>query len=283
MYPRTFAYVRPRSTEEAVALLAEHGEEASVLAGGMSLVPMLKYRQREPGVLVDIGRLTELSGVDATGGDAVEIGATTRHAEVAVLASAGGVTPMLAELAGRIGDVQVRTMGTVGGGMAAVEPTGDWGAALLALRGEVEVVASGGERRIAADDLFVATYTTSLRPDELLTRVRFPQAARLGAAQAKFERRTAAGLVSCVAAVRLGERDEVVEAGVGCIGLEGHPVRLTEVEDVLRGQPFGSGLVTAAAAAVAGDDFRRSVVRSQVREALERAGARASAGTGVTR
>lgn len=282
MYPRAFAYVRPRSTEEAVARLAEHGDDASVLAGGMSLVPMLKYRQRTPGVLVDIGRLTELAGVDASG-DTVEIGATTRHADVAALGSGAGVTPMLAELAARIGDVQVRSMGTVGGGIAAVEPTGDWGAALLALRGEVVAVASGGERRIAADDLFVATYTTSLRPDELLTLVRFPQGARVGAAQTKFEHRTAAGLLSCVAAVRLGEEDEVVEAGVACTGLEGHPVRLAEIEDVLRGQPFGSDLVAAASAAVAGDDFRRSVLRTLVKDALEKAGARASAGTGVLR
>ncbi|MQA77624.1 MAG: xanthine dehydrogenase family protein subunit M [Streptosporangiales bacterium] len=282
MYPRAFAYVRPRSTEEAVAQLAEHGDGANVLAGGMSLVPMLKYRQRAPGVLVDIGRLTDLAGVDATG-DTVEIGATTRHADVAALASGAGVTPMLAELAGRIGDVQVRNMGTVGGGLAAVEPTGDWGAALLALRGEVVAVASGGERRIAADDLFVATYTTSLRPDELLTRVLLPQGGRLGAAQAKFERRTAAGVLSCVAAVCLGDGDDVIEAGVGCIGLEGHPVRLTEVEDVLRGQPFGSELVAAAAAAVGADDFRRSVLGSLVRDALERAGAQASAGTGAKR
>ncbi|HZD66094.1 MAG TPA: FAD binding domain-containing protein, partial [Acidimicrobiales bacterium] len=194
MYPRAFAYHRAGSAAEAVDRLATHGDRARVLAGGMSLLPMMKYRQRAPEVLIDVGRLTELAGV-ALQGRVLRIGATARHHELAAW-RAGPALAMVPELARRIGDPQVRNMGTVGGGLAAVEPTSDWATALLACRGEVVVRRAGGERRIAADDLFLDTHRSALAPDELLVEAAFSlPAGRVGTAHAKFEARAAAAAV----------------------------------------------------------------------------------------
>lgn len=278
MYPRSFDYMRVRHVPEAVALLAEHGDGARILAGGMSLIPMMKYRELSPDVVVDIGRLRELAGI-AIDGLVLRIGATTRHDEVASWQGPGAVG-MVPELAAAIGDVQVRAMGTVGGGLAAVEPTGDWGAALLAMRGEVVVVSAAGERRIASDDLFVATHRSTLGPDELLTETRLPlPARRFGTAFGKFQIRAAAApLLSCAGCVELGGDGRVATAGLGCSGLEGHPVRLADAEDVLLGERVGPDVAAESgeiARAGAGGGFRGSVVAKLVRETVQRAGDRA--------
>ncbi|MQA04934.1 MAG: xanthine dehydrogenase family protein subunit M [Streptosporangiales bacterium] len=279
MYPRAFAYARPHTVDEALDLLAEHGSDAGVLAGGMSLVPQLKYRQRGPAVVVDIGGLRDLAGLTLDAG-VLRIGALTRHAEAAQWCGHAGLA-MVAELAGRIGDPQVRNMGTVGGSLAAVEPTGDWGAALLAVRGEVVARAGAGQRTIAADDLFVATHTSSLRPDELLTEVGVPvPGGRFGTAQAKFEQRAGAALMSCAVCLELDpDTDQVLAAGVAAVGLAGHPVRLDAVEQAVHGQWFDEALLDEVAAIVRGrdPDYRRSVLGRLVRDALRDAAARARA------
>lgn len=277
MYPRSFAYLRPSSVQEALTHLAQHGDEASLLAGGMSLIPLMKYRQRSPRVLVDIGRLRELAGISISGA-VLRVGATTRHSEVAAWEGDARVA-LFPELAGRIGDAQVRNMGTVGGGLAAVEPTGDWGTALLAMRGEVTAVASSGKRRIASDDLFLGSYRSALRPDELLTEAVFPlPEGRCGTAAAKFENRAAAApLMSCAVLTEFGDDDRVTGAGVACTGLEGFPVRLPGVEALLRGQRFSAGLLGDAgesARTAAGNAFRGAVLASLVRDALRRAAER---------
>jgi aerobic carbon-monoxide dehydrogenase medium subunit len=277
MYPRPFTYLRPSSAAEALAQLAEHGSEARPLAGGMSLVPLLKYRQLSPRVLVDIGRLRELAGIRVVDG-VLRIGATTRHYEVAdwdwdaSLAAFG-------ELAGRIGDTQVRSMGTAGGGLAAVEPSGDWGTALLAMRGEVVAAASGGERHIAADDFFVGSGRSALRPDELLTQAWFPlPAGRFGTAAVKFEARRGAPLASCAALVAIDDDGRVSETGLACTGIDGFPVRLAGAEAVLSRQPFGPDMVSAAAEAAreaAPDRFRGALIARLAGDALRLAGRRA--------
>jgi len=277
MYPRAFGYLRPSSIQETLTCLAQHGEEASVLAGGMSLIPLMKYRQRSPRLLVDIGRLRELAGVSINSA-VLRIGATTRHSEVAAWDADSNIA-LFPELAGRIGDVQVRNMGTVGGGLAAVEPTGDWGTALLAMRGEVTAVASSGKRRIAADDLFLGSYRSALRPDELLTEAVFPlPEGRYGTAAAKFETRAAAApLMSCAVLTEFGDDDQVTRAGVACTGLEGFPVRLPGVEALLCGQRFSADLLGdagEAARTAAGKAFRGAVLASLVRDALRRAAER---------
>lgn len=276
MYPRAFAYAHPHTVGEALGRLAEYGADASVLAGGMSLVPQLKYRLRSPRVVVDVGGLRELAGLTLDQ-DVLRIGALTRHVDAARWTGCARLG-MVAELAGRIGDPQVRNMGTVGGALAAVEPTGDWGAALLAMRGEVVAEATAGQRRIAADDLFVAGRTSSLRPDELLTEVRLPLPSnRYGTASAKFEQRAGAAMMSCAACVELDDAGLVRAAGIAAVGLADHPVRLPEVEAAVRDRPLGAAALDDAVAAArgAGADHRRSVLGRLVRDALRTAAARA--------
>lgn len=278
MYPRAVAYTRAGSVPEAVDALAQYGPDACPLAGGMSLVPWLKYRQRSPGLLVDVGRLTELAGIEQAD-DSWCVGALTRHADVAALR--GDVAlHLLPELAAGIGDVQVRGMGTVGGSLAAVEPTGDWGAALLALRGSVVARSASGDRVIASDDLFVDTYRSSLRPDELLTEVRLPVPdGRFGTAAAKLDHRAAAApLLSCAVQVELDDGDRVRLAGVGCVGVAGFPIRLVGVETALRGAPCTAEAIADAAACASDatdDAFTTSVLARLLRDALTRAGERA--------
>jgi carbon-monoxide dehydrogenase medium subunit len=275
MYPAPFGYLRATSADEAVDALAEHGDDAALLAGGMSLVPMMKYRQRRPRVVVDIGRLRELAGMEVADG-VVRIGATTRHHEAA---GWDGPAPLavLREVGDRIGDRQVRSMGTVGGGVAAVEPTGDWGPVLLALRGSAVARSASGPRRIAADELFLGTHRTALRPDELLEALEAPLPdGRFGAAQAKFEARAGAALMSCVACVALDD-GRIAEASVACGGLEPVPARLPEAEDVLRGERPDDELLDGVTAAVRATDpgFRRAVAARLAVDAVRNALARA--------
>lgn len=280
MYPRPFAYLRPRDVRQAIDALARYGTEASVLAGGMSLVPMLKYRERSPRVLVDIARLGELSGV-ATDGRVLRLGATTRHHQVVTSASAAAAAA-LPELAARIGDTQVRNMGTVGGALAAVEPTGDWGAMALAMRGELVAVSARRSRRVPADDFFVDTRRNALDADELLTEVRLPLPdGAFGTAFAKFEARAGAALISCAGCVELAGR-RVVRAGLACVGVRGRPVRLPGAERSLLGESPTAELVEATtdlARAEVGGGFPGGVVGSLVRDVLRRAVERAQGAT----
>src|SRR5581483_24911 len=149
VYPRAFHYVRATSLEHAVALLGEYGDEARPLAGGASLIPLLKLRLAAPTVLVDVGRLDALAGIARRDGH-VAVGAVTRHVEVEDDAALAAALPLLHDVAAGIGDAQVRNMGTVGGGLAEADPAGDWGPALLAVGGSVRAVGPGGERVIPA-------------------------------------------------------------------------------------------------------------------------------------
>ncbi|MGH3435850.1 MAG: FAD binding domain-containing protein [Sciscionella sp.] len=269
MYPRAFDYLRPQDVSEVTAALARYGADARVLAGGMSLVPMLKYRQCSPAVLVDIGRLTGLSGIDM-GEDVVSLGAVTHHHEVAAWRCREALAAV-PELAARIGDAHVRNMGTVGGGLAAVEPTGDWGTLVLAMRGEVVATSTRGERTIPIDSFFVDTHRSSLEVDELLTEVRLPIPERdFGTAFAKFEARSGAALISCAGCVELaGER--VTRIGLACVGVRGFPTRLAAAEELLLGRrPAAQAFEEAVAEArtECGDDFRGAVVGSLLREVL---------------
>jgi carbon-monoxide dehydrogenase medium subunit len=284
VYPRAFSYIRARSQDEAVSALAEHGSEAAVLAGGMSLVPQMKYRERTPAVVIDVGRIRELAGITATDGS-LRIGATTRHHEAEAWRG-GTQLAIVSELAAGIGDPQVRNMGTVGGNVAAVEPAGDWGPALLALRGAVRVVSATGERTISADDLFVAPRRPALDPDELIVEVsaHLP-AGRFGTAQVRFEARAAAAaFMNCSACVALDRAGVITEVGIGCGGLEDVPVRIDDAEVMLRGAEPSPATIDAAAsvlttrpAAGGSNGFRRAVAARLVRDALQMAVARATA------
>lgn len=269
MYPAAFHYARAASVQHAVALLREHGDEARLLAGGASLIPLMKLRLAAPTVLVDIGRLGELDGLAWRDGT-LTIGALTRHADVADDPAVAEALPLLHDVARGIGDTQVRNMGTVGGALAEADPAGDWGPALLALEGSVRVVGPEGERRIAAADLFLDAYTTALAPDEVLLDAAFPvPGPRAGSAHLKFEVRAGDfAVANCAVAVTLDDADRCATIGIGLGGVGLRPERVTAAGALLRGQMPTPALVAAAAQAVMGctesfDDVRGSAAYRQ--------------------
>ena len=253
MYPRPFAYIRAESVEHAVTALASQGAEAQILAGGASIIPLMKIRMRSPKMLVDIGDLAaELQFIDVVDGT-VRVGALVKHAD-AMVHPAFRAQPLLAKVAAVIADVQVRNMGTIVGGICAVEPTGDWIPALIALGGSVVARSPEGEREITVDDLIVGPFTTSLRPDELVTEVRFPaKSARSGAAHEKLTIRANAGIVNCTVAVTVDDHGVITAAGIAIGALESRPFRAVSAERALVGtRALPEELEQAALMAVAG-------------------------------
>ena len=269
MIPAAFSYARADSVDEAVALLAEHGDDAKLLAGGHSLLPLMKLRLATPSVLVDVGRLTELSFV-RDDGDTLAIGGLTRHHDVEHDAMIRQHVPLLAAAAGEVGDPQVRHRGTLGGSLAHGDPASDLPAVVLALRGSIVVRGSGGERTIAADDFFRGFLETALAPDEVITEVRVPKTGDAGWAFEKFNRRAQDWAIVGVAAIG-GE-----QPGVALVNMADTPVRASAVEAALQ-----SGASAADAAARAGDDtdppsdlnaspeYRRHLARVLVGRALD--------------
>ncbi len=173
MIPNKFEYFAPKSIDEALGLLAQHGDEAKLLSGGHSLIPVLKLRLAAPGVIVDIGRITEMKGIRRDG-DRLLIGALSTHHEIATSNLASEVCPLLSRAASRIGDQQVRNRGTIGGSLTHADPAADWPAPVLALDAEMVVRGNGGERIIKATEFFVGMLTTAVRSDEILTQIRVP-------------------------------------------------------------------------------------------------------------
>jgi aerobic carbon-monoxide dehydrogenase medium subunit len=269
MIPAAFSYARADSVDEAVALLAEHGDEAKLLAGGHSLLPLMKLRLATPSVLVDVGRLTELSFV-RDDGDSLAIGGLTRHHDVERDAAIRQHVPLLAAAAGEVGDPQVRHRGTLGGSLAHGDPASDLPAVVLALRGSIVVRGSGGERTIAADDFFRGFLETALAPDEVITEVRVPKTGSAGWAFEKFNRRAQDWAIVGVAAVG-GD-----QPGVALVNMADTPVRASGVETALLG---GASAVDAAAHAGddteppsdlnASPDYRRHLARVLVGRALD--------------
>ena len=269
MIPAAFSYARADSVDEAVALLAEHGDDAKLLAGGHSLLPLMKLRLATPSVLVDVGRLTDLSFV-RDDGDTLAIGGLTRHHDVEHDPVVRQHVPLLSAAAGEVGDPQVRHRGTLGGSLAHGDPASDLPAVVLALRGSIVVRGSGGERTIAADDFFRGFLETALAPDEVITEVQVPKTGGAGWAFEKFNRRAQDWAVVGVAAVG-GDRP-----GVALVNMADTPVRAGAVEAALL-----SGAAAADAAARAGDDteppsdlnaspeFRRHLARVLVGRALD--------------
>jgi len=269
VYPRAFHYVRATSVEQAVALLSEYGDEARPLAGGASLIPLMKLRLAAPTVLVDVGRLDALAGILRHDGH-LTIGAVTHHVDVEDDAAAAAALPLLRDVAAGIGDAQVRNMGTIGGALAEADPAGDWGPALLAVGGSVRAVGPRGERLIPADAFFLDAYTTALAPDELLAEARFPlPGPRSGSAHLKFEVRAGDfAVANCSVAVTLDDAGHCAAIGVGLGGVGLRPEQVTAAEGLLRGQVPTPALVAAAAEAVrtctdSFDDVRGSAAYRQ--------------------
>jgi aerobic carbon-monoxide dehydrogenase medium subunit len=270
MIPAAFDYVRAESAEGAVAQLAEHGDDAKLLAGGMSLLPLMKLRLATPTVLIDVGRVRELSYI-RTDGDHVAIGALTRHRDVEtndVLARECGV---LRAVAAQVGDNQVRHRGTIGGSIAHGDPASDLPAALLALDATFVAQGPGGTREIAASAFFEGFLETALAPDELLLEIRVPKSGPNGFAFEKFNRRAQDfATVGVVAAKTAGGTHG------GLINMGSTPLRATAVE-----QALAQGAAAADAAQRAADgtepsadlnasaEYREHLARVLVRRALE--------------
>jgi carbon-monoxide dehydrogenase medium subunit len=272
MIPAAFDYVRASSVDEAIGLLGEHGDDAKLLAGGHSLLPLMKLRLATPGVLVDIGRIGDLNFVRSEGGE-VRIGAMTRHCDLEASDELEEQAPLLAHVAGQIGDPQVRHRGTIGGSVAHGDPASDFPAALLALRATLVAKGPGGERTIPVDDFFTGFLETTLAGDEVLTEIRVPAVGDAGWSFQKFNRRAQDYAIIGVAAVLNGS------PGVGLINMGAIPVRATATEAALSG---GSSAADAAAKADEGldppsdlnasADYRRHLARVLTRRALEAAG-----------
>ncbi|HVF33387.1 MAG TPA: xanthine dehydrogenase family protein subunit M [Acidimicrobiales bacterium] len=273
MIPAAFEYQRAGSAEEALSLLGEHGDEAKLLAGGHSLLPLMKLRLATPAMLVDVGRLTELSYI-RDGGDHIAIGALTRHRDVETSELLAAELPLLARAASSVGDPQVRHRGTLGGSLAHGDPASDLPAVVLALGGTLVARGSAGEREIAATDFFHGFLETALRPDELLTEIRIPKAGGRGWSYQKFNRRAQDWAIVGVAAVRTDGGAHVALVNMGSV-----PVRASAVEAALR---EGASVADAAKAAADGLDppadlnaspeYRRHLASVLVRRALEEAG-----------
>ncbi|MDQ2958744.1 MAG: xanthine dehydrogenase family protein subunit M [Actinomycetota bacterium] len=248
MIPAAFDYVRPDSISSAVSAISEAGEDGKVLAGGQSLIPVLRLRLAYPSTVVDIGRVPELRGV-RDDGDAIVIGSMTTHHDVLHDALVAEHAPLIAQATATVADPQVRHRGTFGGALAHADPAGDLGAVALALGCEFIAVGPSGERRIAAADFFLDYLTTALSPDELLTAVRVP---KLGAGWSshyeKFNRVAQAWSIVAVAAVVRRENGSIAEARIGLTNMGSTPLRATATEQALAGADASADAVAAAAA-----------------------------------
>lgn len=277
MIPAPFEYVRASSVDEALAVLAAHGDDAKLLAGGHSLLPLMKLRLATPAVLVDVGRLRDLSFVEDRG-DHVAVGALTRHHDVETSELLRRQVPILSAAAATVGDPQVRHRGTLGGSLAHGDPASDLPAVVLALGASMVVRGPSGERVVRASEFFRGFLETAVGPDELLTEVRIPKAAGAGWAFEKFTRRSQDWAIVGVAVVRNGV------TGVGLVNMGTTPLRAAAVEQALAA---GASAAEAAAVAAEGTDpttdlhadaeYRRHLARVLVRRALEQAGERAGA------
>lgn len=272
MIPAAFEYVRADSVDAALAALAEHGDEAKLLAGGMSLIPLMKLRLATPAVLVDVGRLRDLSYIrDA--GDHVAVGALTRHRDLETSDLLAAACPALRGVAAEVGDNQVRHRGTLGGSVAHGDPASDLPAVLVALDAEVVARGPGGERTIGAGDFFEGFLETELADDELLTEIRVPKVTG-GWSYQKFNRRAQDWAIVGALAVRNGT------TRVALVNMGGTPLRATAVEAALAA---GASVDDAAQHAAEGTDapadlngsveYRDHLARVLVRRALEAAGA----------
>jgi carbon-monoxide dehydrogenase medium subunit len=201
MIPASFDYQRAESADEAIALLTEHGDEAKLLAGGHSLLPLMKLRLASPSVLIDVGRLDDLRYIrDA--GDHIAIGALTRHRELETSALLAEAAPLLSHAASHVGDPQVRHRGTIGGSLAHADPASDLPAVVLAMGGTIVVQGPSGQREIAIADFFIGFLESALAPDELMTEIRIPKLNAEGWSFQKFNRRAQDWAIVGVAAVR---------------------------------------------------------------------------------
>ncbi len=277
MYPRAFDYAAPATVEEALSLIAEYGSEAKLLAGGQSLIPILKLRFASPSLLVDLNRIPGLDGITETGSQ-LRIGAMARHSQLLESRLLSGRYPVIPAAASRIADPLTRNLGTLGGSLAHADPSGDWASVILALRGDLVLRGLAGERVVAAREFYRGVFRTVLEPGEILTEIRVPRpAGPAGGTYIKMERRVS-DFATVGVAVQLelaGER--VRRAGIGLTAVADRNIVAVEAEEALAGtRPTADAFATAgrlaAEAARPRSDSRGSVEykREMVRVFVER-------------
>ena len=261
MIPAAFEYHAPASVAEAAQLLATHGDNAKVLAGGHSLIPLMKLRLAQPGVVIDLGKIGDMSYIRERNGG-LAIGAMTRYAQLESSELVKSRAPVLAEAAGMVADPQVRNMGTIGGNLVHADPASDLPAAALALNASLVTNSTGEHRTIGIDDFFVDLLTTSLRPSEILGEVQVPAlAAGTGTAYAKFANKASHyAIVGVAAVVTIGGDGVCQDARIGVTGAGPKAVRATETEAALKGSRLDDAtIVNAAQKAGAGIDFNADI------------------------
>lgn len=279
MISAAFDYFRPQSLNEALNLLAKHGEDAKVLAGGHSLIPAMKLRLAQPRTLIDLSRLGDLSYIRETGGE-IAIGAMTTHYDIESSALLREKCPLLPEVAAQIGDVQVRNRGTIGGSLVHADPAADWPAAILALDAELEIAGPTGRRTVNATAFFVEMMQTAVQPNEILVEIRVPATAK-SVAYVKFAQKASGFAIAGVAAV-VDKTKKTVKVGI--TGVTPKPYRAKAVEQYLKGKELTAETIQKAATRAAKDvealndihasaEFRAHLAVVNTRRALERAAA----------
>lgn len=287
MIPNNFEYFAPKTMDYALKLLAEHGEDCKVLAGGHSLIPAMKLRLTQIPVIVDLRHFDELSYIRIKG-DVIEIGAMTTHATIAASADLQTHCPLLADCAAQIGDQQVRNRGTIGGSIVHADPAADWPATILALNAEMVLKSENGERVAKALDFFVEMLTTDVQPGELLTEIRVPIPAQPKASAYLKVPQAASGFAVVGVAVQM-EMDggTCKQVSIGVNGLAPKAYRASSVEVALAGAAMDDATVSTAAAKAdedasdamgdihASEDYRRHLTRVFAKRAILAAAAKA--------
>jgi carbon-monoxide dehydrogenase medium subunit len=290
MIPAAFAYDRATSVEQALGLLVEHGADAKLIAGGQSLLPLMKLRLARPDRLIDIGRIESLRGIGTTSDGRLAIGALTTYAQLLADETVTSLA-LMADALPHIADVQVRNRGTIGGAIAHADPAADMPALLLALEAEVVVrSAHRGERVVPVTEFFEGAFSTALQPDELLTEIRLPSpSGSYGSAYQMLEQPASGFAIAGVAAVigQTGSGEDGVfdDVRVAVTGVGDMPYRATPVENALRGTKLGSAAIGSAVASIcegidvqgdihADSTYRAAMAGVMARRALETARAR---------
>ena len=250
MIPAPFDYITPATLDEAIRALASHGDDAKLLAGGHSLLPLMKLRLANPKLLIDLSKIPGLNGIRQEG-DKIAIGALTTHYQIESSELLKAKCPLLPQTARAIGDVQVRNRGTIGGSLAHADPAADMPAALLALGGELRIKGAGGDRWLKAEEFFVGLMTTVLSPAEILTEIRVPVLSdRCGTAYLKVPQKASGFAIVGVAVWLKADGRICIDIGVGVTGLGSKPFRAMGVEHHLRGQRLEQPLIEAASSQV---------------------------------
>ena len=250
MIPSQFDYVAPESVEQALAAIAEAGDDGKVLAGGQSLLPILRLRMNSPETVIDLGRIADLQQVSEEG-DTLVVGAMATHHDVMRHPLVGEHAALLARTLEEVADPQVRHRGTVGGALVHADPAGDVGTAVLALDAELVIAGPNGSRTVAAEDFFVDIFQTAVGEDELLTHIRIPKHTGWGARYEKFIRVAQQWSIVAVAATVKVEGGAIADARVGLTNMGSTPLRAKGVERALIGQSPSADVVGQAAAAAA--------------------------------